>query len=229
MNSDFFQPAKPLADKVNCLTLTKQFFQNNKVNTSKKELLRSFTSYKEIPIQYMDQVHGYTSQVISSYSSMPIERTDALFSSTSNLALATLSADCVPITLSKRDGSEFAIIHAGWKGLVSGVIESCISSFTNDNNISAWIGPAISAKNYEVEEDVYNSFLSKDKDSKSSFYNQASNKWLLDLQGEAKRVLEKFKIQVQCSDICTFDSELLYSYRKEQTEHRIVTIIWRDK
>ena len=101
--------------------------------------------------------------------------------------------------------------------------------FTNDNNISAWIGPAISAKNYEVEEDVYNSFLSKDKDSKSSFYNQASNKWLLDLQGEAKRVLEKFKIQVQCSDICTFDSELLYSYRKEQTEHRIVTIIWRDK
>ena len=52
MNSDFFQPAKPLADKVNCLTLTKQFFRNNKVNTSKKELLRSFISYKEIPLVF---------------------------------------------------------------------------------------------------------------------------------------------------------------------------------
>ena len=91
MNSDFFQPAKTLADKVNCLTLTKQFFQNTKINTSKKELLRSFTSYKEIPIQYMDQVHGYTSQVISSYSSMPSERTDSLFSSRFNTQSTALS------------------------------------------------------------------------------------------------------------------------------------------
>ncbi len=229
MDSDFFQPTKPLSEKVHCLTFTKHFFQNTKIYTSKKELIRSFTSYKEIPIQYMDQVHGHTTQVISSYSSMPKEKTDALFSSTSNLALAAMSADCVPVALSKRDGSEFAIIHAGWKGLVSGVIESCLSSFTDSKNISAWIGPSISAKNYEVGKDVYNSFLSKDIDSKFSFSKRTSNKWLFDIKGEVKRVLEKFNIHVQFSDVCTFDSELLCSYRKDQTENRIVTIIWRNE
>ena len=140
-----------------------------------------------------------------------------------------MSADCVPVALSKRDGSEFAIIHAGWKGLASGVIESCLSSFTDSKNISAWIGPSISAKNYEVGKDVYNSFLSKDIDSEFSFSKKTSHKWLFDIKGEVKRVLEKFNILVQSSDVCTFDSELFCSFRKDQTENRIVSIIWRNE
>ena len=230
MNSDFFFPEIPIGDKVNCLTLTKLFFDKNNIDSKKDKLHKNFISYDQIPIQFMDQVHGNNSQMITSYSSSPKKDTDALITRESNIALAALSADCLPITLSKSDGSQFAIIHAGWEGLFSGVIESSLSCFTgNKKDLRAWIGPSISRENYEVGNDFYNSFVSKDKDSKTNFTKKNSDKWLFDLREEAQRILRKFKIRVQSSDICTYESNLLYSYRQNKTENRIVTIIWRNE
>ena len=99
--------------------LTKAFFDKNKIDANKKNLQNNFNSFKDMPIQYMDQVHGNVSQRILSYSPFSVRNTDAIITAKSNIVLAALSADCLPITVSKRDGSEFAIIHAGWKGLVS--------------------------------------------------------------------------------------------------------------
>ena len=228
MNLEFHRPKNPLGDKIQCLTLTRNFFDKHQINADKHNLIENFLSYKDIPIQYMDQIHGKNLRFISSHSSKPIANTDALFSSSTNLALAVFSADCLPIALCKTDGSEFAIIHAGWKGLVSGVVETSISSFTNSSNLSAWIGPSISKQNYEVGKDLYDAFMAKDKNSILNFSKRDSYKFLFNLQGEAERILKKYKINVQTSDICTYNSSSLYSYRKEETENRIVTIIWRE-
>ena len=228
MNLEFHRPKNPLGDKIQCLTLTRNFFDKHQINADKHNLIKNFLSYKDIPIQYMDQIHGKNLRFISSHSSKPIANTDALFSSSTNLALAVFSADCLPIALCKTDGSEFAIIHAGWKGLVSGVVETSISSFTNSSNLSAWIGPSISKQNYEVGKDLYDAFMAKDRNSILNFSKRDSYKFLFNLQGEAERILKKYKINVQTSDICTYNSSSLYSYRKEETENRIVTIIWRE-
>ena len=228
MNLEFHRPKNPLGDKIQCLTLTRNFFDKHQINADKHNLIKNFLSYKDIPIQYMEQIHGKNLRFISSHSSKPIANTDALFSSSANLALAVFSADCLPIALCKTDGSEFAVIHAGWKGLVSGVVETSISSFTNSSNLSAWIGPSISKQNYEVGKDLYYAFMAKDKNSILNFSKRDSYKFLFNLQGEAERILKKYKINVQTSDICTYNSSSLYSYRKEETENRIVTIIWRE-
>jgi YfiH family protein len=228
MDLEFHRPKTPLGDRIHCLTLTRNFFDKHQINADKDNLINNFLSYKDIPIQYMDQIHGKNLGFISSYSSKPIANTDALFSSSTNLALAVFSADCLPIALCKTDGSEFAIIHAGWKGLVSGVVETSISSFTNSSNLCAWIGPSISKQNYEVGKDLYDAFMAKDKNSILNFSKRDSYKFLFNLQGEAERILKKYKINVQTSDICTYNSSSLYSYRKEETENRIVTIIWRE-
>ena len=228
MDLEFHRPKTPLGDRIHCLTLTRNFFDKHQINADKDNLINNFLSYKDIPIQYMDQIHGKNLEFISSHSSKPIANTDALFSSSTNLALAVFSADCLPIALCKTDGSEFAIIHAGWKGLVSGVVETSISSFTNSSNLCAWIGPSISKKNYEVGKDLYDAFMAKDKNSIVNFSKRDSYKFLFNLQGEAERILKKYKINVQTSDICTYNSSSLYSYRKEETENRIVTIIWRE-
>ena len=178
----------------------------------------------------MDQVHGNKLEKIFSHSSLPIDETDSLFSSTSNLALGVLTADCLPIALSKKDGSEFAMLHAGWKGLLSGVIESTLTSFTKDcSDVSAWIGPSISQKNYEVGNDLYESFVKKDDESESNFKEKGYDKWLFSLHGEAKRILGKYNINVDLSSVCTFESESLFSYRRDHTENRILSIIWRNK
>ena len=147
-----------------------------------------------------------------------------------SFGLGVLTADCLPIALSKNDGSEFAMLHAGWKGLLSGVIESTLTSFTKScSDVSAWIGPSISQKNYEVGNDLYESFIDKDDGSESNFIEKGNDKWLFSLHGEAKRILGKYDINVDVSSECTFESESLFSYRRDQTENRILSIIWRNE
>ena len=230
MGPDFLKPIAPLGDKIQCLSFTKDYFYKNNISPEKSRILKVFSKFKDIPIQYMDQVHGNKLETILSHSSLPIDETDSLFSSTSNLALGVLTADCLPIALSKKDGSEFAMLHAGWKGLLSGVIESTLTSFTKGcSDVSAWIGPSISQKNYEVGNDLYESFVNKDDESESSFKEKGYDKWLFSLHGEAKRILGKYNINVDLYSVCTFESESLFSYRRDQTENRILSIIWRNE
>ena len=230
MGPDFLKPIAPLGDKIQCLSFTKDYFYKNNISSEKSQILKVFTKFEDIPIQYMDQVHGNKLEIILSHSSLPIDETDSLFSSTSNLALGVLTADCLPIALSKKDGSEFAMLHAGWKGLLSGVIESTLTSFTKGcSDVSAWIGPSISQKNYEVGNDLYESFVKKDDESESNFKEKGYDKWLFSLHGEAKRILGKYNINVDLSSVCTFESESLFSYRRDHTENRILSIIWRNE
>ena len=230
MGPDFLKPIAPLGDKIQCLSFTKDYFYKNNISSEKSQILKVFTKFEDIPIQYMDQVHGNKLEKIFSHSSLPIDETDSLFSSTSNLALGVLTADCLPIALSKKDGSEFAMLHAGWKGLLSGVIESTLTSFTKGcSDVSAWIGPSISQKNYEVGNDLYESFVKKDDESESNFKEKGYDKWLFSLHGEAKRILGKYNINVDLSSVCTFESESLFSYRRDHTENRILSIIWRNE
>ena len=230
MGPDFLKPIAPLGDKIQCLSFTKDYFYKNNISSEKSQILKVFTKFEDIPIQYMDQVHANKLEIILSHSSLPIDETDSLFSSTSNLALGVLTADCLPIALSKKDGSEFAMLHAGWKGLLSGVIESTLTSFTKGcSDVSAWIGPSISQKNYEVGNDLYESFVKKDDESESNFKEKGYDKWLFSLHGEAKRILGKYNINVDLSSVCTFESESLFSYRRDHTENRILSIIWRNK
>ena len=230
MGPDFLKPIAPLGDKIQCLSFTKDYFSKNNIIPEKSQILKVFTKFEDIPIQYMDQVHGNKLEKIFSHSSLPIDETDSLFSSTSNLALGVLTADCLPIALSKKEGSEIAMLHAGWKGLLSGVIESTLTSLTKGcSDVSAWIGPSISQKNYEVGNDLYDSFVNKDDESECNFIEKGYDKWLFGLHGEAKRILGKYNINVDLSSVCTFESESLFSYRRDHTENRILSIIWRNE
>ena len=226
----FISPESSLGEDINCLTLTSHYFFENQIDPKKDALIKNLSFFEGIPIQYMDQVHGNSIGLVTTHNSEPIKSTDAIFTSKKGLALAALTADCMPIVLSKIDGSEFSIIHVGWKGLFSGIIEKSISSFATDGlEISAWIGPSISCRNYEVDNGFYKKFITKDKESESNFIKKDSEKWLFSLQGEAERILIKYGVHTQTTRICTYESELLYSFRKEQTQDRLVTIIWRSE
>ena len=230
MGPDLLKPKAPLGEKIQCVSFTEDYFYKNNISSEKSQILKVFTKFEDVPIQYMNQVHGNNLETIFSHSSVPIDETDSLFSSTSNIALGVLTADCLPIALSKNDGSEFAMLHAGWKGLLSGVIESTLTSFSKGcSDVSAWIGPSISQKNYEVGNDLYESFMDKDDGSESNFIEKGNDKWLFSLHGEAKRILGKYDINVDVSSECTFESESLFSYRRDQTENRILSIIWRNE
>lgn len=82
---------------------------------------------------------------------------DALVTARPGLALSVITADCVPVLVSMGDA--IAAVHAGWRGVVAGVVPAALEELRSIAGASdappvAWIGPAIGACCYEVGEDV---------------------------------------------------------------------------
>ena len=219
-----------LGQKIGCITLTKNFFEKMKTaDINDKALPISFTEFQGLPIQYMNQVHGTSVGVIKEFSDEPIPNTDALFTKSKKVSLAIMSADCLPIALANTEGTEIALLHAGWRGLSAGIIQKSLKQFNLENNdLKAWLAPCISQNKYEVGKDVYKTFMDLDEESKKNFKEVNSEKWMFDLKAEAARVLKKFKVQVSQSNYCTYtDDDLFYSYRRNKTDERILTLLWR--
>lgn len=78
---------------------------------------------------------------------------DGLVSSTCGEALGVLTADCVPVLMARRDGSQVAAVHAGWKGAVNGILGQAMQALGSADIVAA-IGPAIAQPSYEVGADV---------------------------------------------------------------------------
>ena len=219
-----------LGQKIGCITLTKNFFEKIKTaDINEKALPFSFTEFQGLPIQYMNQVHGTSVGVIKEFSDEPIPNTDALFTKSNKVSLAIMSADCLPIALANAEGTEIALLHAGWRGLSAGIIQESLKKFNLENNdLKAWLAPCISQNKYEVGKDVYKTFMDLDQESKKNFKEVNSEKWMFDLKAEAARVLKKFKVQVSQSNYCTYtDDDLFYSYRRNKTDERVLTLLWR--
>ena len=82
---------------------------------------------------------------------------------------AVRTADCLPIFLTNLQGSFVALIHAGWKGLLNGVIEKTIDKISSSSEIIVWLGPCIGQESFEVGNDVYDLFINKDINTKKAF------------------------------------------------------------
>lgn len=153
---------------------------------------------------------------------------DAAISHSIDHPLAILTADCLPITLCDTNGTEIAAIHAGWKGLLNGIIENTLSQMRSQpTDLMAWIGPAICQRCFEVGEEVYNLFTKKYPFTQTAFQSKGT-KWLANLPKMAEMVLKNQGINaIYQSDLCTFElKNEFYSYRRSSKTGRIATLIW---
>jgi len=125
------------------------------------------------------------------------------------MPIGVLTADCVPILICDERKKLVAAIHAGWKGaykdIISKVIQFMIKKGSNPKNITAAIGPAISAKNYEVKKDFKRIFIKKDKKN-NKFFKIKYKKLYFDLPKYVKSCLLNNKIKnIESLNIDTFD------------------------
>ena len=154
---------------------------------------------------------------------------DASYSSKAGIVCAIMSADCLPVFVSKKDGSMVGIAHAGWRGLASGVIENLVSSFNSvGDDLVVHLGPAISKNFFEVGEEVKSLYLSKNADFQRSF-SIINNKNYLDLYDAARVVLEGFQIKsISGGNRCTYkESSDFFSYRRDGLDSgRMAHLIW---
>lgn len=79
---------------------------------------------------------------------------DALWTDEADVSLVVLTADCIPILLADARSRRVGVVHAGWRGLVAGVVEAAVGSMGAPDDIAAFVGPGIGPCCYEVGADV---------------------------------------------------------------------------
>ena len=122
---------------------------------------------------------------------------DALITNVKNIAIAVLTADCVPILIYDKNLKIISVIHAGWKGAYIGIIRKVIKFLikngSNAKDLIAVIGPSISQKNYEIQKDFKDKFLKKDKQNKI-FFKLIKNKTYFSLNKYVYSELKKLGV-----------------------------------
>ena len=177
--------------------------------------------------RWVNQTHS--SICIDAASIKKIVQADASYSSKLGIVCGIMTADCLPLFVSNKDGTMVGIAHAGWRGLASGIIENLIKAFNSDgDNLVVHLGPAISKKCFEVGEEVKSLYLSKNINFERSF-TRKNNKNYLDLYDAARVILEGFQINsISGGDRCTFqESNNFFSYRRDGINSgRMAHLIW---
>ncbi len=160
---------------------------------------------------------------------------DASYTIDKNTVCVVQTADCLPLLVTNMDGTIVAAIHAGWRGLLNGVIENTIEKMNiSHNELLVWLGPAISQKYFEVGFDVKNSFCEKHIEAEKAFHLISEQKWLADIYVLAKIRLNLFGVkQIYGGSVsdnyCTFANEVDYfSYRRDGITGRMASLIWID-
>lgn len=154
---------------------------------------------------------------------------DGSYTNKKNMVCVVMTADCLPILLCNKNETEIAALHAGWKGLLNGIVENGVKRFESDKkDIVAYLGPAISQSCFEVGEEVRDGFVHLLPELKSAFKNSKPEKFLMDIYSAAKIILYQQGItDIYNDSSCTYQQkELFYSYRREKITGRIATLIW---
>lgn len=196
-----------------------------------RQLLMQFGQLPEAP-NWMDQVHGCEVITQGTHPSSSSAQADACYTDQPEKVCAVMTADCLPLLLCDRQGLQVAAIHAGWRGLIAGVIEQGVSRFSGESGeLLVWLGPAIGAKHFEVGSEVKAAFEEIDSNAKKAFRKSSNGRWLCDLYLLAKQRLNKLGVsKVYTDDYCTFsDSQRFFSYRRTGQTGRMATMIWIEK
>ena len=178
-------------------------------------------------IQWLEQVHGNAVAEILKVTKQVIIA-DAMVTREKNIALAIMTADCLPILLISKQGDEIAAIHGGWRPLAVNIITHTLNKMhTAADEIYAWLGPCIGKKAFEVGSEVQKAFIEQGRIFSQAFRKQENGKYFANLHKIATLQLNDLGIKhISTLPECTYSQpEKYYSYRKNAITGRMATVI----
>jgi len=190
-----------------------------------RSLLRRYRSLPGEPC-WINQTHG--NRVVT----LEVDHSrdaDAAVTRSLGTVAVVMTADCLPILLCNREGTEVAAVHAGWRGLQAAVIQAALEAMKSPAaSLMAWIGPGISQACFEVGEEVREAFLDSTAEAISCFSEHGEGHWLCDLAGLAELILTQLGVtELDRDRHCSYrDRDLFYSYRREAVTGRMASLIW---
>ncbi|CAC9442149.1 FIG00003370: Multicopper polyphenol oxidase [uncultured Gammaproteobacteria bacterium] len=189
-----------------------------------RELLVTHFDLPSMP-KWLNQIH---SNICLNANSHDCEG-DAVITREKGAVCAVMTADCLPVFASNQLGTQVGVAHAGWQGILNGVIESFVTQF-DERDLLVHFGAAICAKNLEVGKEVFEKFIAKDK-KLSAALTQKGNKYHLDIYQAVRIILNDLGVKkITGGDQCTVEQEKDYfSYRRDGANSgRMAHLIWID-
>lgn len=177
---------------------------------------------------WLNQVHG--NRIIRADTAN--DRTaDGSYTDRQNVVCTVLTADCIPLLICNRSGTEIAAIHIGWRGFCSDIVPMAVDVFRSKaDELLAWIGPHISAENYEVDDQVRDRCLTVAGNAQHAFVSSSPGHWLASLEKLVRTALERQGVKdIYSSGCCTYaESDSFFSYRRDGVTGRMAALIWID-
>lgn len=190
---------------------------------------RALVTERVVRPLWLEQVHGTDVVNAARAISASPSQADAAFAREPGVACVVMTADCLPVLFCDRSGSVVAAAHAGWRGLLAGVLEETVRSMAVPGaELMAYLGPAIGPQAFEVGDEVRSAYVAVDAQSSVAFTPAAPGKWLADIYLLARqRLAGQGLTQVLGGTFCTFsDAQRFFSYRRDGKTGRMASMIW---
>lgn len=215
------------------------------VAANRMRLRQSQTNLPQEPV-WLEQVHGTDVVTLPlatcgdvSLANAAIPKADAAVSFTPGEVCVVMTADCLPVLFCRTDGTGVGAAHAGWRGLLDGVLENTVTALragkqgrADQQNqaceVIAWLGPAIGPQAFEVGPEVRTQFIARDASAVAAFVPGQGDRWFADIYALARMRLQAVGVtQVQGGQACTFlESSTFFSYRRDGRTGRMASLIW---
>lgn len=185
--------------------------------------------------QWLEQIHS--DKVVVAKGDGTVPTADASYASEKGIVCTVLTADCLPLLICNRDGTEVAAIHAGWRGLTGGVIRETIAAMASaPEDLLVWLGPAIGPQAFECGVDVLEAaFESSISESHAAAiarcftpHTKKPLHFLADIYALGRAELAEVGVtEIYGGDRCTVtEASEFFSFRRDGDTGRMASLIW---
>ncbi|UVO14456.1 peptidoglycan editing factor PgeF [Mycobacterium sp. SVM_VP21] len=177
---------------------------------------------------WMNQVHGDHVVVVDGPRDTPIDATDALVTGVPRLAMAVVTADCVPVLMADARAGVVAAVHAGRVGAQHGVVaralEFMLAAGARAGDVSVLLGPAVSGLHYEVPAELADEVEAALPGSRTV---TSAGTVGLDLRAGIARQLRGLGVEsIDADPRCTAADAKLFSHRRDGLTGRLASLVW---
>jgi YfiH family protein len=181
-------------------------------------------------VVWMNQVHSDHVEVVDGPRRAAFDNTDGLVTRTTRLALAVVTADCVPVLLSDARAGVVAAVHAGRVGARDGVVaravEAMVGLGARESDISVLLGQAVSGRNYEVPAVMADEVEAALPGSRTTTSAGTPG---LDLRAGIACQLKTLGVNaIDVDPRCTVDDTNLFSHRRGAPTGRLASVVWME-
>lgn len=178
------------------------------------------------PWAWLDQVHGSRVVVARRPGEVAGERADAIVTTVPNLPIAVHTADCAPVLL-RADGA-VGVVHAGWRGLLDGVIEATIEQMADLGHPphDAVLGPCIRVSCYEFGRTDLDPLVERFGDEVVG--RTSDDEPALDVTAAVRKVSRYAGLELHDRGVCTACSPRHFSHRARREHGRQALVAWID-